>query len=142
MQIKEQGKKIVLIRTEYRKETKRTHPITIGRFEKQLPSAPDEIWLQLDENECEQLTNWLASRDQASYQAGLQGSLEIIKYTTKKAAQCITDEQTEEWAEQWLTEDKAGAIYAAIDELTKCLRKKGYTRKKKEGDSHKQGELL
>ena len=62
MQIREKGKKILCIRTEYKPELKRTVGVTVASFDKWLSTAPESVCQQLTKEEVDQLSKWLSER--------------------------------------------------------------------------------
>lgn len=126
MQIREQGKKIQLIRSIYNKETKICDQKLIGTVEKygdkQLTMHAD---FELREDEREQLQKWLDERKE-------QTAAEDRKYCILSSDRRISDISNAIKVESnRIDTGKATKIYAAIDELTKTLRKAGFKRPEK-----------
>lgn len=123
MQIREKGRKIQLIRTEYRPEKKRTFPITVGTYDKYRSAAPIEILDLLTDEEKEQVVKWHDDRKKNDCrETSLLTAGQINLSIMSAAAGFIGDDAQE------LTESKAKAIYEAMDELTKTMRKLGFSR--------------
>lgn len=123
MQIREKGRKIQLIRTEYRPEKKRTFPITVGTYDKFSFCAPAEITDLLTDEEKKQVKKWHADRIDSDCLATFKRNARLIQESISDANEGFTCDDAVE-----LTESNAKGIYEAMDELSKTMRKLGFSR--------------
>lgn len=141
MQIREKGKKILCIRTEYRPEIKRTVGVTVASFDKYLSTAPEEVCQQLTKEEVDQLKNWLSDRAENQSVANLKLSLSTVSYSVGRAAKALSVESLA----SGLSTDEADKLWLAMGELSKALRKAGFKKpqqtEKKSADDSKTGQL-
>lgn len=122
MQIREQGKKIQLIRTHYNKEKKRTEGKVFDSFEKHLSTIPEGIRNQLNNEEVGQLESYLSERSRNDAVDTLKGSLSIASLVLKRSVEALAiDEALEDF-----TQAKANEIYANMEALKKALKKAGF----------------
>ena len=128
MQIREQGKKIQLIRTHYVKEKKRTEGKVFDSFDKYLSAIPEDIRRQLNNEEVEQLESYLSKRAE---KLSVESSKYYLSATSENIRRAVNALSVDEVAAT-LTLEKAAAIYAAMDELRKALKKAGYAKQKQE----------
>lgn len=124
MQIREKGRKVLCIKTEYIPEKKRTIGKTVASQDKYLSTASESVRQHLSKDEVDELNNWLSEREKKANVDSLKLSLSTINYSLSKAAEGL-DEGIQ------VSEEKAQAIYAAVDRLQKSLRKAGFKRAKK-----------
>lgn len=122
MQIREHGRQLLMIRTNYIPEKKRTVPVTVAKQDKWLSSVSDEVRQQLTKEEVEQLENWLSSRTEKQSVERLESSLSIVEGVVCRSAKALSVESLA----SGLSPEKAAAIYAGMDALAKALRKAGH----------------
>lgn len=136
MQIREKGKKILCIRTEYKPELKRTVGVTVASFDKWLSTAPESVCQQLTKEEVDQLSKWLSERTENQSVDSLKGSLSTVSFSAGRAAKALSVESLV----SGLSTEEADKIWLSLGELSKALRKAGFkkpkqTEKKSVGDS-------
>lgn len=141
MQIREKGKKILCIRTEYRPEIKRTVGVTVASFDKYLSTAPESVCQQLTKEEVDQLKSWLSERTENQSVDSLKLGLSTATYSVGRATKALAVESLA----SGLSTEEADKLWLAIGELSKALRKAGFkkpqqTEKQSAGDS-KTGQL-
>lgn len=122
MQIREQGRKIQLIRTHYIAAKKRTEGKVFGRFEKHLTTIPDSIRQQLSKPEVSQLENYLSERRKQTHVELCKNALSSCSAALRLAAKSLA--VPEAMAE--LDTTAAQEIFEAISRLKKALRKSGF----------------
>lgn len=122
MQIREHGRQLLMIRTNYVPEKKRTVPVTVAKQDKWLSKVSDEVRQQLTKEEVEQLESWLSSRAEKESVERLESSLSVVEGIVCRAAEALSVESLA----SGLSSDKAAAIYASMDALAKALRKAGH----------------
>lgn len=156
MQIREQGKKIQLIRTHYNKDKKRTEGKVFDSFEIYLSTIPENIRPQLSDEEVDQLESYLSERSKKSSVDSLRNSLSAVNYTLSKAAKALSvDEIREKFSDTYVDDVwtafeqlDADKIYAAMAEMAKALKKAGYKKPAKDapitasGNDENQGTLF
>lgn len=127
MQIREKGKKVLCIRTQYRSELKRTVPITVASQDKYLSTVSEEVRRQLTETEVEQLENWLSSRTDKKAVDSYKVSLSLAPYSIRRISEALAVDGLK----ADLPQLEADKIWRALDELQKALRKAGFKRPNK-----------
>lgn len=125
MQIREQGRKIQLIRTYYISEKKRTQGKVFGSFDRKLSEIPCDIYEKLTSEEVEQLEYYLSERERRQDIESLKDCLLHADENIGLAAKALS---VDELAAS-LTLEKAESIFSAIDELKKELKRAGYKRR-------------
>lgn len=126
MQIREKGRKVLCIRTEYVPEKKRTYGRTVASQEKYLSTVTNEVRQQLTNEEVDQLEEWLkdrASRQAADRQAS---SLSLIAGWMDQAAAALDNDSLV----SGLSDEQADEIWHAHERLSKALRRGGYRKPK------------
>ena len=122
MQIRKQGKKIQLIRTHYRPEKKRTEGKVFATFDSSLDVIPDDIRLQINQEETKKLEKYLFDRKEKETLEDLQFNLLNISNAINKAREALSVKE--------LLSDfslkKANLLYRDIAALLKALRKAGF----------------
>lgn len=126
MQFRERGNKVLMIRTEYRPEKKRTYGVTVASQDKHLSTISEDVRQLLTSSEVDELEQWLADRAAKQSVDNAKASLSTAALFISDAAAAMSVEQ----ARQTMTAERAAGIYAAVDELTKQLRRAGFSRSK------------
>lgn len=124
MQIREKGKKILCIRTEYRPLQRRTVGVTVASQDRYMSTVCDEVRQQLTEKEVDQLKNWLSERTDRQSVSSLKSSLSFVAYSICRATEALS---VDGLADD-LTTEKANSIWLAMDEFQKALKKAGFKR--------------
>ena len=141
MQIREKGKKILCIRTEYRPEQKRTVGVTVASFSSGKSTVPEEVCQQLTKEEVDQLKNWLSERKESQTADRLKQSLLAAKFTVGRAADALAVDSIA----PYLSNAEADVLWGEIERLTKALKKAGHPRpkqtEKRSAKDEKTGEL-
>lgn len=122
MQIREKGRQVLCIRTEYVPEKKRTYGRTVARQDKSLSTVSDEVRQQLTSEEVDQLSAWLSERQAQRAEARLSGSLQFIAAWMGEAADALEVDSLREG----LSSEQADAIWQAHERLSKALRRHGF----------------
>ena len=126
MQIREKGKKVLFIRTEYKPEQKRTVGYTFGSQDRGLSTICEEVRPLLTVEEVEQLEKWLAERSEKMTVDNLNAGLFVVAYNMQKAADALAlDSLVKD-----LSSEKADEIWEKISNLQKALKKAGFTKPK------------
>lgn len=136
MQIREKGKKILCIRTEYKTEKKRTIGVTVASFDKWMSTVPESVCQQLTKEEVDQLQKWLSERTENQSVESLNLCLSTVSFSASRAAKALSVESLV----SGLSTEDADKIWLSIGELSKALRKAGFkkpqqTEKKSVSDS-------
>ncbi|NOR80599.1 MAG: hypothetical protein GQ529_07155 [Methyloprofundus sp.] len=122
MQIRKQGKKIQLIRTHYHPEKKRTEGKVFVTFDSSLDVIPENIRLQIDQEETKKLEKYLFDRKEKEKLEDLQFNLLNISNAVNKAREALSVKD--------LSSDfsvkKANLLYRDIAALLKALHKAGF----------------
>lgn len=126
MQIRESGKKVICIKTEYVPEKKRTYGRTVASQEKYLSTVSDEVRQQLSSDEVDELQKWLDDREEKNRVDGLKGSLSVVRACLPEAAEALETEVGD------LTEDQARKLWEGMERLQKALKKAGHPRPRKQ----------
>lgn len=131
MQIREKGKKILCIRTEYKPELKRTVGVTVASQDKYMSTVSEEVCRLLTKEEVDQLKNWLSERSENQSVEHLKLSLSTASYSVSRAAKALSVESLV----SGLSTDEADKLWLSMGELSKALRKAGF---KKPGQTKNQ----
>jgi hypothetical protein len=124
MQIREKGKQILCIRTEYVSEKRRTIGRTVATQDKYASTVCDEVRQRLTNREVDQLEIWLSERKNRQSVASLKSGLSFVAYAVCRAAEALSvDGLAEE-----LSPEKADKIWQSMEELQKALKKAGFKR--------------
>lgn len=126
MQIREKGKKLLFIRTEYKPELKRTVGVTFASQEIGLSTIDDEVRHQLTKEEVDQLEKWLSSRTEKQSVDNASSSLSIAHISVRR----IADSLSVEGAKESLSTEKADLLWNALGDLQKALKKAGFPKPK------------
>lgn len=126
MQIRESGKKVICIKTEYVPEKKRTYGRTVASQNRYLSTVTNEVRQQLSGEEVDELQKWLDDRAEKEKVDRLNLSLSTIGYNINKAAEALETEAGE------LDEKQAAYAWDAIARLQKALKKAGHPRPRKQ----------
>lgn len=136
MQIREKGKKVLLIKTEYDSSKKRTFGKTVASQNIGLSTVSKEI-RQLSEDESvdtitkkdvDQLRTWLAEREYNQEVNSLKLHLSTFDHSANKAAEALSVERLKDG----LSKEKADEIWLALDRMSKAMRKAGFKKPKPE----------
>ena len=126
MQIRESGKKVICIKTEYVPEKKRTYGRTVASQDRYLSTVSNEVRQQLSSDEVDELQKWLDDRAKKDEVDTLKFKLSTIGYSMSKAAEALETEAGE------LDEKQAADAWEAISRLQKALKKAGHPRPRKQ----------
>jgi hypothetical protein len=126
MQIREKGKKLLFIRTEYKPELKRTIGVTVGSQDIGLSTVSDDARRLLTETEVDQLEKWLSERTEKRSVDNASTSLSIAHYSVRR----IADSLTVDGAKDSLTTENADLLWVALADLQKALKKAGFPKPK------------
>lgn len=126
MQIRDKGKSILLIRTEYSKEKKRTFGKTVASFPRFHNQIPAEVREKLTPEEIEELESWLKKRTEKQSVDSMRTSLYLAPHTLAAMVQALENEE----GRANLTPQDAVKIWGHIEALTKALTKAGFKRPK------------
>ena len=129
MQIKERGKKVVCIKTEYVPEKKRTYGRQVASQAKHLSTVSDDARQQLTPEEVEEFQAWLDKREQERAESSLRVSLSFAVDYTGEAAEALEKGVAE------LTEERANKLWEDMARLQKALKKAGHPRPKRQPKS-------
>lgn len=123
MQIKERGKKVVCIKTEYVPEKKRTYGRQVASQDSYLSTVSEEVRRQLKKEDVDQLQKWLDDRQEKDRVDSIKRGLSVVSSTQARAAKALNSGLTDEFDEQ-----QASEIWESISQLQKALKKAGYPR--------------
>jgi hypothetical protein len=118
MQIREKGRKVLCIRTEYIPEKKRTIGKTVASQDIGLSTVSEEVCRHLEKEEVDQLKQWLSDREEKRKVDRLETSLSILPGVLTRSAAAL-DNSAE------LDEKQVDEIVAGLDRLKKSLRNRG-----------------
>lgn len=126
MQIRNRDGKIALLRAAYDPKDKRTRQVSLGTFKaddvKTFDQVPKEIREQLAEAEAGQLFDFLRTEAEAAAQKELEEELDGAGKTLEAVAVALeSDKET--------TVENLRAALAAIDRITKAIKKRGLKKK-------------
>ena len=119
MQIREKGKQILCIVTEYDKVKKRTYGKTVARQDKGLSIISYEVEQALTSEQFLELKGWLTDRTLEEEKDGLFKSLSIVGETLEKAGKCLAWFPSAE-----LDNTQIEEIIESLDVFKKALRKR------------------
>ena len=124
MQIRTQAKKIQLIRTHYKTEKKRTEGKVFKTFDicSTYAGVPSDVAELLNEDEVTQLKDWFEARELRNKNSSAEFHISNGAWSIGFIRQAIDNEA----GRASITEEKANAIYEAMDELKKALKKAGF----------------
>lgn len=126
MQIREKGKKVLFIRTEYKPEQKRTVGYTFASQDRGLSTICEEVRPLLTVEEVEQLEKWLVERSEKMTVASLNAGLFVVAYNMQKAVDALAVDSLA----KDLSDEKADEIWQKITDLQKALKKAGFAKPK------------
>lgn len=126
MQIREKGKKLLFIRTEYKSEMKRTIGVTVASQEIGLSTVSNEVRQQLTKEEVDQLEKWLSDRTEKQSVDSLKNGLSMVSYFARRASKSLTVESVV----SGLSTEDANEIWLSMAELGKALKKAGFPKPK------------
>lgn len=128
MRIKEKGKRLQLLRTEYVPELKRGRDVMIGSLSKYDAHVPDDVKALLSEDELAKLETHLKERREASA-AVMQGfALDTLPSKLREAMEAL---KSPEHAAS-VTPEHAASIWSALDDMRAAMRKAGLARPRPE----------
>lgn len=128
MQIREKGKKVLCIKTEYKPDLKRTVGVTVASQEIGLSTVSDEARRLLSKEDVDQLEKWLSDRTKNRSVASASNSLSIAHISVRRIAESLSVEG----AKDSLSNENADSLWNAIADLQKALKKAGYAKPKAE----------
>lgn len=123
MQIKERGKKVVCIKTEYVPEKKRTYGRQVASQESWMSTVSDDVRRQLNKEDVDELQKWLDDRAKKEEVDSLRSCLSIAASVTAGAADALDAGLGDD-----LDDEKAEAIWENLARLQKALKKAGHPR--------------
>ena len=126
MQLREKGRRILILRSEYVPEKKRTIARTVGSISRGQTTVPEDVRSKLTENEAADVQEQLRQRSEKRSAETARLNVKWMGKDIERLAESVEDDQGAEA----LDDKSAQAAYAAIDRLQKALRKRGYTRPK------------
>lgn len=126
MQIREKGKKLLCIRTEYDPTKKRTFGKTVASQDKYMSTVSDEVCRHLTDAEVDQLKKWLSERKEKQSVDMLKTSLSTFKYSARRAADALSVDELKDG----LSSDEADEIWLALEKMSKAMRKAGFKKPK------------
>ena len=118
MQFRIQSRRVQLIRTRYDADKKRNVQITPLLSFKQFEQPGQDIWRELNDEETQQLRDWLAQREAQSHQV-------LVAAAASHGAKRI-HEVTE--AVPQMCPEAAAEVWQALDALRKALTRAGHRR--------------
>lgn len=122
MQIREKGRKVLCIRTEYVPEKKRTFGKTVASQPTHLSTVSEEVRQQLTKEEVDSLEKWLSEREESKTADRLHNRLSIAASVMSGAADALEVDSLRES----LSREDADAIWQAHEQLSKALRRHGF----------------
>lgn len=126
MQIREKGRKVLCIRTEYVPEKKRTYGRTVARQPAHLSTVTKEVRQQLTKEEVDELEEWLSKRAESRAVDSLDIRLSFVASYMTSAADALEVDSLREG----LSTEQADAIWQAHERLSKALRRHGFRKPK------------
>lgn len=126
MQIREKGRKVLCIRTEYVPEKKRTYGRTVASQSAHLSTVTKEVRQQLTKEEVDELEEWLSRREETRRVGSLDTRLSMIAMWMRSAADALDVDSIREG----LSTEEADAIWQAHEMLSKSLRRHGFKKPK------------
>lgn len=126
MQIREKGRKILCIRTEYVPEKKRTYGRTIASQESSLSTVSDEVRQQLTNDEVDHLEKWLLERAESKRIDSLLYHLRMITYDIDAVVEALEVDSLRDR----LSKEQADKIWLAHERLSKSLRRHKFPKPK------------
>lgn len=127
MQIRERGKQILCIRTEYVADKKRTYGRTVARQDKGLSTVSEEVRAVLDAEEVEQLQAWLDERRQQRKRDYHHATFIMLPQALKDASAALDDDSVRDG----LSTDQIDDLWRAHEQLSKALKKHGFKKPEK-----------
>lgn len=128
MQIREKGKKVLCIKTEYKPDLKRTVGVTVASQEIGLSTVSNEVRQLLSKEDVDQLEKWLSDRTKNRSVVSASSSLSIAHISVRRIAESLSVEG----AKDSLSNENADSLWNAIADLQKALKKAGYAKPKAE----------
>lgn len=126
MQIREKGRKVLCIRTEYVPEKKRTFGRTVASQESYLSTVSEEVRQQLTKEEVDELEEWLSKREESKRVDSLTIRLSMIASWMGSAADALDVDSIREG----LSTEQADEIWQTHERLSKSLRRHGFKKPK------------
>lgn len=128
MQIREKGKKLLCIRTQYVPEKKRTVGVTVASQDRYMSTVSEEVCRQLTKEEVEQLEKWLSERSEKKAVDRLDFSLSFVAKYMDEAAKALDVDGLK----IGLSDEKAAEIWQAHEQLSKALKRAGFKKPTKQ----------
>lgn len=126
MQIREKGKKVLCIKTQYDAERKRTFGVTVASQDIGLSTVSAEVRQRLDQADVDELQDWLFKRSNKQTVDGAKASLSLAHYTVRR----LSDSLSVDGAIEGLTPGNADLLWDALADLQKGLKKAGFPKPK------------
>lgn len=124
MQIREQGRKVQCIRSEYDPSIRRSRQKVVATLARWTHTMPTEGLDELTDDERKTLADWLAAKQDQSQQA-------TRAYAARSAATWLGDLSAAlASGETDMTPEKAAAIWKGLGDVAKALRKAGHAKPK------------
>ena len=124
MQIRERGKQVICIKTEYSTEKKRTFGRQVASQDKYMSTVSDEVRLLLDDADVAELEEWLNQREKDRDKRISSSQLTSCQYALKHATEALDNGGRD------LSEVGGDSLWGALLELQKALTRAGYKRPK------------
>lgn len=128
MEILGRGKQVICKKYVYNKEKKRTYPVTVAKQPIGLSTVSEDVvslvsdpGVDFNQDDLDELTNWLHERERKHEVAGHQAALNTVVSFIDDAAEALDNGITFE--DVRVNEQ---AVYAAVDNLKKAMRAAGY----------------
>lgn len=123
MQIKERGKKVVCIKTEYVPEKLRTYGRQVASQESWMVTVSEDVRRQLSKEDVDELQKWLDDRAEKEKVDSVKRGLTLVASMQARAAEALDAGFGDD-----LSEERAAAIWESISQLQKALKKAGHPR--------------
>lgn len=127
MQIREQGKRILCLRTAYKPEKKRTQAYQVASFPNYSRTIPDDVLALLNDAEIKKLKEWMQDRQDKGVLAIQLIQARFIGKTITEVAESLSVESVS----KTFTAQMANDFWAAMDVAAKALKKAGFPKPKK-----------
>ena len=118
MQIREKGKKVICIKTEYSKEKKRTFGRVVASQPRGMSTVSEKVCQLLTKEDVDELQEWLSKREEKEKVDRMNTRLSIVGMIMTGAADALE-------AGEELSESDAEKLLDGLDRLKKSLRKRG-----------------
>ena len=126
MQIREKGRKVLCIRTEYVPEKKRTFGRTVASQPSYMSTVSEKVRQQISKEEVDELKEWLSRREEKRDADRLKTALSTVALWMGEAADALDVDSMREG----LSTEKADDIWQTHERLSKALRRHGFKKPK------------